>query len=96
MSVPIPEVSPSSKLLYIVSMAWSEPQFVCSYGLERRFRRELFLDFEDLALAQYQSGDLYGVEKYAAFWHYGGNKVVPSELKTNTEVRYMLTRSGDI
>jgi hypothetical protein len=67
-------------------IVWFKILFVYSYGLERRFRRELFLDFEDLALAQYNSGDLYGVEKYAAFWHFGGSKVVPFEVTTNTKV----------
>ena len=38
-----------------------------SYGLEIKFRPEIFKDFEGETLADYNSGHLYGLEKYWAF-----------------------------
>ena len=35
-----------------------------SYGLEARFRTAIYRDFEEYALRDYESGSLYGLEKF--------------------------------
>eukprot|EP00245_Coleochaete_scutata_P004533 TRINITY_DN17244_c0_g3_i1.p1 TRINITY_DN17244_c0_g3~~TRINITY_DN17244_c0_g3_i1.p1 ORF type:complete len:169 (+),score=50.19 TRINITY_DN17244_c0_g3_i1:42-509(+) len=48
-----------------------------SYGLEHSFQADLYKDFEDLTLQEYeQRGNLYGLEKYWAFHHYYKGTVV--------------------
>ncbi|VDD75232.1 unnamed protein product [Mesocestoides corti] len=47
----------------------------CSYGLERRFRSDLFKDFEDETLVDYEAGHLYGLEKFWAYLHYSKNTI---------------------
>lgn len=41
-----------------------------SYGLEKRFRKDLFADFQEDTIIDYESGHLYGLEKFWAFLHY--------------------------
>ena len=41
-----------------------------SYGLENKFRLDIFKDFEHQTLLDYKEGNLYGLEKYWAFLHY--------------------------
>ena len=41
-----------------------------SYGLENKFRLDIFKDFEQQTLIDYKKGNLYGLEKYWAFLHY--------------------------
>lgn len=37
---------------------------ICSYGLEKNFRRDVYKDFERMTLDFYLKGNLYGLEKY--------------------------------
>jgi la-related protein 1 len=41
-----------------------------SYGLEKRFRVELYDDFQKETLRDYDEGQLYGLEKFWAFLKY--------------------------
>ena len=41
-----------------------------SYGLEKKFRQDIYRDFEEETLSDYKSGNLYGLEKFWAFHHY--------------------------
>lgn len=41
-----------------------------SYGLERKFRPELYKDFQDETIRDHDSGQLYGLEKFWAFMKY--------------------------
>lgn len=45
-----------------------------SYGLEKRYRKELFEDFQELTLADYERGHLYGLEKFWAYTFYRKDK----------------------
>jgi la-related protein 1 len=45
-----------------------------SYGLEQRFRKEIFEDFQELTLADYERGHLYGLEKFWAYTYYRKDK----------------------
>lgn len=46
-----------------------------SYGLEKKFRPEVYKDFEDATLLDYQTyNQLYGLEKFWAFHHYRNDK----------------------
>lgn len=45
-----------------------------SYGLERRFRMDLFEDFQQLTLEDYRKGELYGLEKFWAYLKYRKDK----------------------
>lgn len=58
----------------------------CRYGLEQRFRADIYRDFESCALAEYSKGQLYGLEKFWAFHHYHGLPAGCS-LGVNPEVR---------
>ncbi|PPD86819.1 hypothetical protein GOBAR_DD16216 [Gossypium barbadense] len=40
------------------------------YGLEKKYRDDLYKDFEQLTLDFYHKGKLYGLEKYWAFHHF--------------------------
>ncbi len=41
-----------------------------SYGLEKKFRSDIFRDFEECTIVDYKEGNLYGLEKFWAFLHY--------------------------
>jgi len=41
-----------------------------SYGLERKFRPELYKDFQEETLRDHEGGQLYGLEKFWAFIKY--------------------------
>lgn len=41
-----------------------------SYGLEKRFREEVFSDFQQETLKDHANGSLYGLEKFWAFLKY--------------------------
>lgn len=41
-----------------------------SYGLEKRFREDVFKDFQNETLKDYATGSLYGLEKFWAFLKY--------------------------
>lgn len=45
-----------------------------SYGLEKRFRKAVFRDFQELTLADYDNGNLYGLEKFWAYLYYRKDK----------------------
>lgn len=55
-----------------------------SYGLEKRFKQDLFHDFEDLCIAEYKKGHLYGIEKFRAFLVYRRAKF-PLSVKPELE-----------
>lgn len=58
-----------------------------SYGLENRFRLDIFKDFEEETLRDFKSGDLYGLEKYWAFRKYYKNA---KQLSWNSELAKIL------
>lgn len=41
-----------------------------SYGLEKKFREDVFRDFEEETLKDHDDGHLYGLEKFWAFLKY--------------------------
>ena len=41
-----------------------------SYGLEKKFRPNLYIDFQTETLKDFQTGQLYGLEKFWAFMKY--------------------------
>ena len=41
-----------------------------SYGLESKFRNDLYSDFEEETLRDYKDNNLYGLEKFWAFHFY--------------------------
>ena len=41
-----------------------------SYGLEKKFRPDLYRDFQTETLRDFESGQLYGLEKFWAFMKY--------------------------
>ena len=41
-----------------------------SYGLEKKFRPDLYRDFQAETLRDFESGQLYGLEKFWAFMKY--------------------------
>ena len=41
-----------------------------SYGLEKKFREDVFRDFEEETLKDHDAGNLYGLEKFWAFLKY--------------------------
>lgn len=41
-----------------------------SYGLERKFRPEVYIDFQQETVADVKRGELYGLEKFWAFLKY--------------------------
>jgi la-related protein 1 len=41
-----------------------------SYGLEKKFRPDLYAEFEKETLKDYEDGQLYGLEKFWAFLKY--------------------------
>ena len=59
-----------------------------SYGLERKFRPDLYRDFQAETLKDCESGQLYGLEKFWAFMKYYSNAEeldVDPKLKTKLE-----------
>ncbi|MEQ2206318.1 hypothetical protein XENOCAPTIV_027727 [Xenoophorus captivus] len=45
-----------------------------SYGLERKFRPDIFRDFQEETMKDYEAGQLYGLEKFWAFLKYSKAK----------------------
>jgi len=45
-----------------------------SYGLERKFRADLYKEFEEETLKDYDEGQLYGLEKFWAYLKYSRQK----------------------
>lgn len=45
-----------------------------SYGLEKNFRQEIFKDFQEETKKDYESGQLYGLEKFWAYLKYSQSK----------------------
>uniref|UniRef100_A0A671KM57 Uncharacterized protein n=1 Tax=Sinocyclocheilus anshuiensis TaxID=1608454 RepID=A0A671KM57_9TELE len=45
-----------------------------SYGLERKFRPDIFKDFQEETIKDYEAGQLYGLEKFWAFLKYSKTK----------------------
>lgn len=41
-----------------------------SYGLEKKFREDIFEDFQEETLKDHDNGSLYGLEKFWAFLKY--------------------------
>lgn len=62
-----------------------------SYGLEKRYRKELFEDFQELTLADYERGNLYGLEKFWAYTYYRKDKK-KRELKFNEQLTQLLSK----
>lgn len=62
-----------------------------SYGLEKRYRKELFEDFQELTLADYERGHLYGLEKFWAYTYYRKDKK-KRELKINEPLTALLQK----
>jgi la-related protein 1 len=62
-----------------------------SYGLEKRYRKELFEDFQELTLADYERGHLYGLEKFWAYTYYRKDKN-KRELRINETLTELLTK----
>ncbi|CAM9990119.1 unnamed protein product, partial [Ectocarpus sp. 8 AP-2014] len=59
-----------------------------SYGLERKFRPDLYRDFQTETMRDCDSGQLYGLEKFWAFMKYYSNAEeldVDPKLKTKLE-----------
>ncbi|XP_039295422.1 la-related protein 1B [Nilaparvata lugens] len=48
---------------------WVDSKYF-SYGLEKKFRPELYTDFQIETMRDYESGQLYGLEKFWAFLKY--------------------------
>ena len=62
-----------------------------SYGLETRFRTAIYRDFEEYALRDYESGSLYGLEKFWAFHFYYKGPEKPTmrdDLKEIMETKF--------
>jgi hypothetical protein len=45
-----------------------------SYGLERKFRPDIYREFQEETLKDYDAGQLYGLEKFWAFLKYSRKK----------------------
>uniref|UniRef100_A0A8C5RYJ1 La-related protein 1 n=1 Tax=Laticauda laticaudata TaxID=8630 RepID=A0A8C5RYJ1_LATLA len=52
-----------------------------SYGLEMKFRQEIFKDFQEETKRDYESGQLYGLEKFWAYLKYSQSKTPPIDPK---------------
>lgn len=63
---------------------------MCSYGLEQKFRQDMYEDFERLTLDTYKKGNLYGLEKYWAFHHYRKDKS-KKEVPKHPELERLLS-----
>lgn len=82
---------PSGRTLFIQKILWNFSRYgieclfrFYSYGLEKKFRSEVYKDFQEDTLTDYHEGQLYGLEKFWAFLRYSGrnDKDVNPELKT--------------
>ena len=60
-----------------------------SYGIEKKFRQELFDDFQTFTLDDFKIGQLYGLEKFWAFLKYSRSQ---NSLKISTELQEALNR----
>ena len=61
-----------------------------SYGLEKRYRKEVFADFQELTLSDYENGHLYGLEKFWAYLYYRKDK--KRELKIGDRLNSLLSQ----
>ena len=62
-------------LIYILKFSTQRYGLEClfrfySYGLERRFRPDIYKEFEQETLKDYDEGQLYGLEKFWAYLKY--------------------------
>ena len=62
-------------LIYILKFSAQRYGLEClfrfySYGLERRFRPDIYKEFEQETLKDYDEGQLYGLEKFWAYLKY--------------------------
>lgn len=61
--------------LFIIDYGFTRYGLEClfrfySYGLEKKFRPDLYRDFQAETLRDFESGQLYGLEKFWAFMKY--------------------------
>ena len=61
-----------------------------SYGLEKRFRPLIYRDFEEYTLRDYESGSLYGLEKFWAFHYYHKGGGLEGKPKIREEIQQLL------
>ena len=59
-----------SKLTFVVRYGLECLFRFYSYGIEKKFRQELFDDFQLFTIEDYKVGQLYGLEKFWAFLKY--------------------------
>ncbi|KAL8212117.1 UNVERIFIED_CONTAM: hypothetical protein K2H54_038133 [Gekko kuhli] len=52
-----------------------------SYGLEKKFRPDIFKDFQEETIKDYEAGQLYGLEKFWAFLKYSKAKNLDIDSK---------------
>lgn len=45
-----------------------------SYGLEKKYRQDVFDDFQELTLNDHKNGRFYGIEKFWAYLYYRKDK----------------------
>ena len=62
-----------------------------SYGLEKRYRKEIFADFQELTLSDYDNGHLYGLEKFWAYTFYRKDKN-KRDIKVNDRLSELLSK----
>ena len=67
-----------------------------SYGLEKKFREDVFRDFEEETLKDHDAGHLYGLEKFWAFLKYYKVKMFKAfnDMSIHGESCQMLFVSG--
>jgi la-related protein 1 len=63
-----------------------------SYGLEKRFRPLIYRDFEEYTLRDYESGSLYGLEKFWAFHYYHKGGGPEGKPKIREEIQVLLDK----
>ena len=63
-----------------------------SYGLEKKFRLEVFKHFQQDTLEDYKNGQLYGLEKFWAFLRYSGR----TDQGMNSELKAILAKYKSI
>uniref|UniRef100_A0A8C3UTU5 Uncharacterized protein n=1 Tax=Catharus ustulatus TaxID=91951 RepID=A0A8C3UTU5_CATUS len=59
-----------------------------SYGLEKKFRPDIFKDFQEETIKDYEAGQLYGLEKFWAFLKYSKAK----NLDINSKLQEYLSK----
>ncbi|EMP37057.1 La-related protein 1 [Chelonia mydas] len=52
-----------------------------SYGLEKKFRPDIFKDFQEETIKDYEAGQLYGLEKFWAYLKYSKAKNLDIDRK---------------